>query len=89
MASWQTILAMGLAALAAVYASFQWGAAHEKNKNLSAENAALIEYVKAQKEVTDAYKPIFEGLKTAPKNPVDPGIDGTIDRMPNPAHRRK
>ena len=89
MATWQIALAMGLVALAAVYGSFQWGAAHEKNKNLSAENAALIEYVKAQKEVTDAYKPIFDNLKTAPKNRIDPVIDRVIDSVPNPSRSHK
>ena len=89
MAGWQTSLALGFVALAALYSAFQWGASHEKNKNLTAENAALIEYVKAQKEVTDAYKPIFENLKTAPKNAIDPYIDSAIDSVPNPSGANK
>lgn len=67
--------------VALCYASFQWGVTQQKNKALSAENAAYIEYVKTQKEVTDKYAPIFDKLPK--KASPDAIIDYAIDSLPD------
>lgn len=87
--NWQLPLAITFVVAALVYASFQWGRTHEKNKQLDATNTALIEYVEKQKEITDFYGPLFDKIKTAPKNGIDPVIDATIDFLPDPKRKNR
>ena len=84
--SWHISLALTLLVTALVYGSFQWGASHEKNNVTSAQNAALIEYVKAQKDITDKYEPVFKKLPVN-ANP-DVIIDYAIDGLPDPRHTK-
>lgn len=87
--NWQISLAITVSVVALVFASFQWGRTHEKNNAITADNKALIEYVKSQKTITDKYGPIFDKLKTLPKTAVDPAIDYALDQLPNPKHKNK
>lgn len=82
--NWYIPLAAIAMIAALCFASFKWGVTHQKNEVLSAQNAALFEYVKTQKEVNDKYASILEKLPIN-ANP-DAIIDYAINSLPDNSH---